>query len=337
MSQAIQFYLTTLLIYFGVDVIACWAMNLQFGVAGILNLAFIVFQAAGAYTAAVLTLGPQSLRGGFQQYIIGGQLPFPLPLLAAAGVGAVLALLVGLVVLRRLRSDYQAITMLVISIIATVFVTNQVALFNGDAGLALVPQPMADRLNLTPVQYAWVYVVLTVVVCLIVYFFVHRITDSPLGRVLRAVRDNEPAATALGKNVNGLRMLVFVVGGVIASVSGALLVEFITAWSPGGWLYSETFVYFAAVFIGGRGNNFGAVAGALLVPVAFNEASRFINLPFGYPGMADALQWIVIALFLMGFMYFRPQGIFPERRRRFPRAGERRGFWAVLRLGGRPQ
>ena len=87
MSVAWQFYISTVLIYLGVDVIACWGLNLQFGVAGLVNFAFIIFQAAGAYTAAVLTLGPAqpASQGGFQQYVGGAHLPFPLPILAAMG------------------------------------------------------------------------------------------------------------------------------------------------------------------------------------------------------------------------------------------------------------
>jgi len=88
-SVAWQFYISTVLIYLGVDVIACWGLNLQFGVAGLVNFAFIIFQAAGAYTAAVLTLGPAT-KGGFQQYVGGAHWPFPLPILAAGLVGAAL-------------------------------------------------------------------------------------------------------------------------------------------------------------------------------------------------------------------------------------------------------
>ena len=104
MSVAWQFYISTVLIYLGVDVMACWGLNLQFGVAGLVNFAFIIFQAAGAYTAAVLTLGPAT-KGGIQQYVGGAHWPFPLPILAAGLVVGVLALLVGGVAIRRLRSD----------------------------------------------------------------------------------------------------------------------------------------------------------------------------------------------------------------------------------------
>jgi branched-chain amino acid transport system permease protein len=146
---------------------------------------------------------------------------------------------------------------------------------------------------------------------------VHIVTSSPLGRTLRAIRDNEQAAAALGKNVTGLRMLAFVLGGVIAGVSGAILVEFISAWSPGSWLYPETFVYFTAVIVGGSGNNLGVMVGALLVPVAFLEATRFVP-QFGPPGFIDALQWIIVGVLALVFLWFWPRGVIPERRRRFP-------------------
>ncbi|HVA89130.1 MAG TPA: hypothetical protein VNL71_04750, partial [Chloroflexota bacterium] len=120
MSTAYQFYISSLLIYFGVNILACWGLNLQIGVTGIINFAFVLFQAAGAYTAAVLTLGPavSPANGGFQSYIGGATLPFPLPLLAAALVGALLSLVVGVLALRRLRADYLALVMLVVSQIA---------------------------------------------------------------------------------------------------------------------------------------------------------------------------------------------------------------------------
>ena len=106
MSTAAQYYITTLLVYAGVDIVACWALNLQFGVAGIINFAYIAFVGVGAYTAAVLSLGPDH-RDNFQHYVFGANLPFPLPILAAGAVSGLLSLVVGVISLRRLRSDYQ--------------------------------------------------------------------------------------------------------------------------------------------------------------------------------------------------------------------------------------
>jgi branched-chain amino acid transport system permease protein len=319
-SAAWQLYISTVLIYLAVDIIACWGLNFQFGYAGLVNFAFIVFQSAGAYTAAVLTIGPAKpvQAGGFQFYIGGAHLPFPLPILAGGAVGAALALVIGPIGLRRLRSDYQAMVMLVTSLIATSIATNAVGLVNGPNGLALVPKPLAGLVHLSPLGYQWFYAGLCFAFAAAVYFFVHRLTGAPLGRSLRAVRDSEAAAVALGKNPLALRMIAFTIGGAIAGISGALLVGFVSAWSPASWLYQETFVYFAALIIGGAGNNLGAAVGAALVPVSFLEAARFLP-QFGYPGLVETLQWIVVGLLTLIFLWFRPRGIFPERRRRYPR------------------
>jgi branched-chain amino acid transport system permease protein len=328
-SAAVQFYVSTLLIYAGVNIMACWALNIQFGMAGIVNLAFIMFQAAGAYTAGVLTLGTMASHGNYEHYIAGMELPFPVPVLAAAIVGAALAALVGVIVLRRLRTDFQAIVLLVVSLIATDVATNEVNLFNGSAGLSLIPQPLINIAD-TTLTWQWLYVGYTFVACGLVYVLVHLLTVSPLGRALRAVRDNEASAAALGKNVFALRMIAMVVGGAIAAVSGAVLVQFIGIWAPGSWFYGETLVFLAALIVGGTGNNLGAAFGAVLVPVIFAEATRFI--PYvGRPGFIDAVQWIVLGLLILGFLWFRPQGVFPERRRRFSQIGNPVRAWVLRR------
>lgn len=329
MSPAVQFYVSTLLIYSSVNIMACWALNIQFGLGGIVNLAFIMFQAAGAYTAGVLTLGPMASHGNYEHYIIGADLPFPVPVLAAAFVGAALAALVGLIVLRRLRADFQAIVMLVVSLIATDVATNEVNLFNGSAGLSLIPQPLAGFAD-TTLTWQWLYVGYVFLACALVYVLVHLITVSPLGRALRAARDNEASAAALGKNVFALRMIAMVVGGAIAAVSGAVLAQFIGIWAPSSWFYGETLVILAALIVGGTGNNLGAAFGAVLVPVLLAEATRFI--PYvGRPGFIDAVQWIVLGILILAFLWFRPQGVFPERRRRFSETGDPVRAWTVRR------
>ena len=321
MSTAMQFYVSTLLVYTGVWLLGAWGLNLQFGTAGLLSFAFIVFQAVGAYTAAVLALGPQTDNGGFQHYIGGYDLPFPLPLLGAIVVGAAFAIPIGLVALRRLRSDYQAVALLVISIIATNVATNEPRLFNGATGIALVPKPLASWLGVDLITYQWIYVGLVVVVCLLAYFVVHRITHSPLGRAMRAMRDNEYAAASLAKNVIVLRILAFMIGGALGAASGAILVLFIGTWAPSSWFYPETFVFLAAIIIGGTNNSLGIFVGVLLVPIGFAESTRFLP-SIGHPGLIDALQWIAIGFLFLIFLWFRPQGILPERKHRYSSEGK---------------
>jgi branched-chain amino acid transport system permease protein len=327
-TNAQVYYTTLLMIYLGVDIIAALGLNLQFGVTGILNFAFIIFQAAGAYTYAIFTLGARgqgNLTGaGFQTYFWGASLPFPLPFLVATAAGALLSLLVGAVILPRLRGDYQAMAFLVVSLIATGFVTNQVGFLNGANGLSLVPKPLNDVLQLSFFDYGWFYLGLTAVFCVIAWWFVHRLTSSPLGRALRTVRENEQAALALGKDVRRLRMLAFVIGGGLAGLSGALLVGFISAWAPGSWTYAETFVYVTAVIVGGFGSNLGVIVGVLLVPIVFGELTRFLP-DVGQSGWIDAGQLIVYGALTLAFLWFRPRGVFPERRARFARAAAKPG------------
>jgi len=327
-SAASQYYVVTLLVFAAVDLLAAWGLNLQFGVAGLLSFAFVLFQAAGAYVTAVTSLGPDTANGGFQHYLGGSALPFPLPLLAGMAAGAALAIPIGLVTLRRLRSDYQAIALLVMSIIATDIITNDQGLFNGAAGLSLVPAPLASSIGTSTVTYQWLFAAFAIVLTGAAYLVMRRITHSPLGRTMRAMRDNEQAAVSLGKNVVRLRMVAFAVGGAMAGLSGGLLVQFVGAWAPSGWLYPETFVLFTAVIIGGTGNDVGVLVGVVLVPVVLAEATQFLP-SIGRPGLIDALQWILIGVLLIVFLWLRPQGILPERKRRFPKQDE------IDRLRGR--
>ena len=318
------YYAVILLVYAGVDIIACLALNLQFGVSGVVNFSFIVFQAVGAYTAAVLSMPPDTaaiggVPGGWQFYVGGLQLPFPIPWVGAAIAGGLLAVPVGLVVLRKLRSDYQAIALLVLSVIANTVITNARTFLNGAAGLALVPPPLSDRFDPNTDNYLYFYVALTAVCVVIVALVAARIVNSPYGRTLRAMREHELAAAAIGKNPVLLKMTMFIVGGVIAGLSGAILVGYIQVWAPSVWLYPETIILFAAVIVGGRGNNLGAILGALLVPVGFEEGTRLLSkMDIGSnPNLIPALQWVAIGLLIIGFLWFRPEGVRPEPRRVF--------------------
>jgi ABC-type branched-subunit amino acid transport system ATPase component len=129
------------------------------------------------------------------------------------------------------------------------------------------------------------------------------------------MRDNSRVADALGKDLLSLRTAMLVLGGMAAGLSGGILVGFITLWSPSAWGYAETIVLFAAVIIGGTGNHKGAILGAILVPLGFEEATRFIPA-IGAPGLIPALQWVAIGILIVSFLWFRPQGIIPEPRRR---------------------
>lgn len=320
MSAAAQFYLATIAVYICVNVIASWALDIQFGVTGVLNFAFIVFQAIGAYTAGILSLGPASSSGGFQHYIGGWRLPFPLPIIGAMVVAGLLAGVVGLISLRRLRSDYQAMVMLVISVIATSVAESEINIVNGSAGLSLITNPMISLVHASRQGQTWVFVGFSALCTVIVGIAMYALVYSPYGRVLRAVRENDRAIEALGRSATRARLEVFVIGGALAGLSGALLVEFVGAWAPNGWLYPETFVFFTAVIVGGRGSITGVAIGAALVAVGVQQALEYMPISAS-PTVLASLEWIITGMLTLAFLWLRPQGLLPERRRRFPIPG----------------
>jgi branched-chain amino acid transport system permease protein len=135
------------------------------------------------------------------------------------------------------------------------------------------------------------------------------------------VRENEQAARALGKDATRARMFAFLVGGGLGGLSGAVLVAFITAWAPASWGYAETFVYITAIVVGGFGSNVGVLVGVLLVPILFGELVRFLPA-YGQAGWVQAAQLMAYGLLTLLFLWFRPQGLVPERRQRYAGGGE---------------
>jgi ABC-type branched-subunit amino acid transport system ATPase component/ABC-type uncharacterized transport system permease subunit len=206
----------------------------------------------------------------------------------------------------------------VTAVLLNLLVMNFVPLFNGDAGLAIVPAPLQSQvMTTTTTGSQWGFTIGVIVLLAAVFWLVRRLTESPYGRTLRAMRDNDKVADSLGKNLLQLRTGMLVAGGAIAGLSGGVLVTFISVWSPAAWTYAETIVLFAAVIIGGRGNHLGALLGAIIVPVGFEESTRLItdanpSLP---PNLLPSLQWVAIGLLIALFLWFRPQGVLPERRR----------------------
>ncbi len=311
-----EYYAVVLLVYFGTFLISAWGLNLEFGVAGVPNFAYIVLVATGAYTYSVMTLGPSSGNGNFQRYIVGARLPYPAAILVASAVAAVLGAVIGITGLKRLRPDYQAMAMLVVSITATTIVIADVSLVNGAAGLALIPNPLHSLGGGS--RQAWSYVGMVFAICVLVYGVLRRFSSGPFGRLLRAMRDDEEAALSIGKNVVALRIAVQAVGGAMAGLSGALLAGFIGGWSPSAWLFIETMALLTAIIVGGMGSDWGVVAGTLIVPTLIVQGVQFLPTVGGNPELIPQLGWIILGLLTIGFIFFRPAGLVPERR---PTAG----------------
>jgi ABC-type branched-subunit amino acid transport system ATPase component/ABC-type branched-subunit amino acid transport system permease subunit len=309
--SGVAYYIVVLLVYLGSDLLATWGLNLEFGVAGVANFAYIVLVAVGAYVYSVLTLGPSSAGGGFQTYVIGLHLPVAAAVIIAMAAAAAVGCLVGVTGLRRLRPDYQAMVTLVISLMAITVVSADTGLVNGNAGLAAIPNPLA---SLNGAAQGWGYAALTGLACLAVYPLLRRFTAGPLGRTLRAMRDDENAAIAVGKNVVALRLLVQAVGGALAGLSGALLAGFIGGWSPSAWQYVETLALLTAIIVGGLGDDLGVLAGTVVVPVLILQGVQFLPQVKNHAQLTEDLGWIILGALTIAFVWLRPRGLIPERR-----------------------
>jgi ABC-type branched-subunit amino acid transport system permease subunit len=321
MPYDLNYYLANLAVYFLIYCVLTLGLNVSFGMAGVLDFSFITFMAMGAYFAGVTALAP-AVASEEVQYILGLNWPFPLDLLAGAVAAAALGLFVGLLAIRRLRSDYLAIVLVAVWTIAWSLVTNLTGLFNGTGGLIGVPQPLAAQANVNPNDYVFVFIPIAAIAVGILFLISYSIENSPFGRALRAVREDQDVAAAYGKRTTRLRLTAMVIGCAYAGVAGALTIEFLTAMNPNAWEIVETVIVFAALLVGGRGNVFGAILGALLVRIVIIEGTGLLPAIPGHEDLVSAIRNIAIGLVVIAVLFLRPEGVLRERKKRY---FERRG------------
>ncbi|MEV4015249.1 branched-chain amino acid ABC transporter ATP-binding protein/permease [Nonomuraea angiospora] len=240
-------------------------LGLTMGVAGQINLAQVAFFGVGAYTVAILTT-----QAGF-----GFWTAAILAVVAAAVFGA----LVGVPAL-RMQSHYLGIVTLGLALAFTNWVTNATVAGRAE-GISDLPVPPMFGLDLSS-GYLFYYVEL--IVFALVLAFALLVTHSPLGRRLRAMRDDDLAAGALGAEIPLLRMTAFVLSGLYGGVAGVLYAGLIRFVAPESFNIANMFLLLAMVIIGGRSSILGCVVGAValsLVREALLDASAYAQLGYG--------------------------------------------------------
>ncbi|WP_099866812.1 branched-chain amino acid ABC transporter permease [Pararhizobium haloflavum] len=247
----------------------------------------------------------------------------------AGVVAGAIAWVVGKICL-GLRSDYLAIATLGIAQIIKTFLKNADWLTRGTQTVSPLPWPLptASEIGFTAARSG--YLVMTAVMLVIVYLLLQRAYGAPWGRMMRAIRDNEDAAAAMGKDVNRRRLQIFVFGCVLMGIGGAALIHFNTIFDPNGFLdLNHTFLIWVMVILGGPGNNRGAIFGALLVYIIWTMSEpvtlyifdhiRTIGQSFGWQPPADldsralSMRVFVIGLTITLVLRFAPKGLMPER------------------------
>ena len=283
-------------------------LNVQVGYAGMVNLMAIPCVAIGGYVTMVLAL-PRS-QGIRIQYILGLNWPFPLAVLGGIAAASLFALLVGSIALRRLRAYYFAIVTFCVAEILHQFVEFYKPLFNGSEGIFGLLPPLPAGLS---ANFNLYYLLICLVLLGVVFGIVEILRRGPFGRALRALREDQAAAAAFGRNVYRLQLKAFVIGSAIAGLGGGLLVGFTGALDPNGWAPGETLLLLTALYVGGSGNNLGVVLGMVLTYGLVTQAVTF--LPTGSLS-ADKIAPLQLALYgviLILVLRFRPMGLLPER------------------------
>lgn len=285
-------------------------LNVIWGWVGDFDIAFYGYVAVGVYMAMVTTIGRLPPP---DEYILGWHLPFLAAVPIAMASAALLSLFVGAVALRKLRASYYAITTLSTVLILQIFISNYTPLFNGYNGLYGMEQPFNESLNLSPQLYPFFFLAVCTAVLVIVYLVLERLSNSPFGRALRAVREEERAAAAFGRNIYTLKLKAYVLGATIGGLGGALFAAYLGAFNPSAWSPIETLLLYAAIFVGGSGNTRGVILGVFLVSVVFQEITRFVP-NVGNASFSAAVREILIGILILVTMRYRIQGLLPEPR-----------------------
>jgi branched-chain amino acid transport system permease protein len=297
------FFLTTALTYG----LICLGLNLQWGQTGLFNVGIAGFVAIGAYTSALLTSPDTAGRfGGFDLPIIVGWL-------AAAAVTGLAALFIGAITL-RLRSDYLAITTFGVAISIQLVALNFQSFTGGPFGIAFIPRPFAP-LQENALAFNVANFLLVAAITALVFFGLERLVRGPWGRVLRAIREDETAAAAIGKNARLYRLQAFVLGSTIMGLAGAVQGHFIGFIAPDNYLSALTFQVWAMLIVGGAGNNRGALLGAVAVWGLWSASSALTAtiFPPDEQARAASLQIVMIGVLLAVILIVRPRGLLAER------------------------
>jgi branched-chain amino acid transport system permease protein len=278
-------------------------LNLQWGYTGLFNVGVAGFVAVGAYTSAILTAPdyPESL-GGFGLPVLVGWI-------GAMVMSALVALIVGVAAL-RLRHDYLAIATFGVAVTLQLVALNARWLTGGPFGLQFIPRPLQGALG-TGLVWNAAYLAIVLGVLLVAYLALERLVNSPWGRVLRAIREDETAAEALGKQAFLFRLQSFVIGCSLMGLGGALYGHFVAYIAPEDFLPILTFQLWAMLIVGGAGNNRGAILGAFAVWLLWSLSGGAIRslLPQAEQARGAALQIVLIGAALAAMLIWRPRGL----------------------------
>lgn len=298
----------------GVYYLLALGLHFQYGISGLMNLGVHGFFAVGAYTYGLLS----QPKGSDTAFALG------LGAYSAALVAVmVTGILCGLVVLPALFTDSRTrgvflvpITTLAAAEVFVAFVSSNNSFAGGFAGLVGVPQPfLVESFDLGASGFLIIYALLALGLGVVATAVVVLFQRSGYGRRLRATRDDELEVRALGYGTVVHQFSAFVLGGALMGAAGVLWAAFLGSLQPSSFTIFETLLVLIAVIVGGRGRLPGAMLGAVLVFGLLNQLTR--QLPADITSVFPGARQVIIGLVLIAILLTRPQGILPERFRRY--------------------
>jgi branched-chain amino acid transport system permease protein len=291
-------------------------LNIVVGFAGLLDLGYIAFYAVGAYVYALLASPHFNLH-----------LPFWVILPIGAAVAAFFGVLLGSPTL-KLRGDYLAIVTLGFGEIIRVFLNNlskPVNITNGPQGVSRIdpfsigsfsfakPDTFLGLVFSGPIKYYY----LLLAVLLVVIVINLRLQDSRIGRAWEAIREDETAARAMGINTTRMKLLAFAMGASFGGIAGGMFSAIQGFISPESFVLVESVMVLAMVVLGGMGNIWGVILGAILLSFV-PEILRFTVEPlqqsvFGRQIIEpEVIRMLIFGLALVLIMILRPGGLWPS-------------------------
>ena len=285
-------YFLHILVITGIYIILTLSLNLVVGYTGLAALGHAAFSCVGAYASSLL-----ALNYGLSPWI---------GLIIGACVAALLGVVIGIPSL-RLKGDYLAIATFGLGVIVYSVAKNWVSVTRGPMGLPGIPGFSVFGIQLSEV---WAYLILVAVFVFLTYFVIRRVVNSPFGRILRGIREDEIATLAMGKDVNKHKIIVFVIGAFFAGISGSLYAHYITFIDPSSFTVMESIAILLMVVFGGMGSLAGSFVGAAIL-VIFPELLRFLGMP---SSVAAPIRQMIYGLLLIILMLKWPQGILGKYR-----------------------
>jgi branched-chain amino acid transport system permease protein len=295
-------------------------LNIVVGFAGLLDLGYIAFYGVGAYCYALLA-SPH----------FGLHLPFWVILPIGAAIACLFGVLLGAPTL-KLRGDYLAIVTLGFGEIIRILLNNlasPINITNGPQGITLIdpfriagfdfskPERWFGLMVSGPIKYYYLLLVVLIVVMVVNV----RLQDSRIGRAWVAIREDETAAQAMGINTRNVKLLAFAMGASFGGIAGGMFAAMQSFISPESFVLVESIMVLAMVVLGGMGNIWGVVLGAVLLSFV-PELLRYTVEPmqkavFGRTLVdPEVIRMLLFGLALVLMMLYRPAGLWPSRTRR---------------------